>query len=57
MAGEEPSAADAAIYPFLATLQSAATKADTRAREIGPHPLREVYLSIGHWMALVETVP
>jgi glutathione S-transferase len=57
LVGERPSAADVAIYPFLATLHHATTKADTQAREIGLHPLGEVFPSMGRWMALVEALP
>jgi glutathione S-transferase len=34
-----PSAADVAIYPFLATLERATTKAETLAREKGLAPI------------------
>jgi glutathione S-transferase len=55
--GEAPSAADVAMYPFVATLERSTTKAETLAREIGLHPLREIYPSVGRWMSLVESVP
>jgi glutathione S-transferase len=55
--GETPSAADVAMYPFVATLERSTTKAETLAREIGLHPLREIYPSVGRWMRLVESVP
>ena len=57
LVGGAPSAADVAIYPFVVTLERATTKAVTLAREIGLHPLREVYPSVGRWMGLVEAVP
>jgi glutathione S-transferase len=57
LVGGQPSAADIAIYPFVATLQRATTKAEARAREIGLHPFAEVYPSIRRWMGLVEAVP
>jgi glutathione S-transferase len=57
LVGGAPSAADVALYPFVATLQRATTKAETLAREIGLHPLGEVYPSIRRWMGLVEAVP
>jgi len=57
LVGGAPSAADVTIYPFVATLQRATTKADTVGREIGLHPLREVYPSVGRWMGLVEAMP
>jgi glutathione S-transferase len=49
-----PSAADVAIYPFLATLERATTKAKTLAREKGLHPFCEIYPDVGRWMRLVE---
>jgi glutathione S-transferase len=57
LAGGRPSAADVAIYPFIATLDRATTKAGTQAREIGLHPLGEVFPNIRRWMRLVEAVP
>jgi glutathione S-transferase len=38
-------------------LERSTTKAETLAREIGLHPLREIYPSVGRWMSLVESVP
>jgi len=55
--GEAASAADIAMYPFVATLERSTTKAETLAREIRLHPLREIYPSVGRWMSLVEFVP
>lgn len=55
--GEEPSAADVAIYPFVATFQRATTKAEALALELGLHPLGEIYPSVRRWMGLVEAVP
>jgi glutathione S-transferase len=49
--------ADVAMYPFVATLERSTTKAETLAREIGLHPLREIYPSVGRWMRLFESVP
>ena len=57
LAGAGPSAADVAVYPFLATLQRAMTKAEAQARELGLHPLDEAYPNVGRWMERVETVP
>jgi glutathione S-transferase len=57
LVGEEPSAADVAIYPFVATFQRATTKAEALALELGLHPLGEVYPSVRRWMGLVEAVP
>ncbi len=56
-AGGQPSAADVAIYPFIATLGRATTKAEAQARDIGLHPLGEVFPNIRRWMGLVEAVP
>jgi len=57
LTGGAPSAADVAIYPFVATLQRATTRAEALAQEIGLHPLSELYPNIRRWMALVEAVP
>jgi glutathione S-transferase len=57
LVGGRPSAADVAVYPFLATLQRAMTKADAPAREIGLYPLDVVYPDVRRWMGLVEAVP
>lgn len=57
LVGGAPSAADVAIYPFVATCQRATMKAEARAREIGLYPLPELYPSVRRWMALVEAVP
>ena len=57
LVGEEPSAADVAIYPFVATFQRATTKAEALALDLGLHPLGEVYPSVRRWMGLVEAVP
>jgi glutathione S-transferase len=54
LVGGQPSAADVAIYPFLALLRRAAAKSETRSREIGLNPLGE---GIRHWMGLVEALP
>ena len=57
LAGAGPSAADVAVFPFLATLQRAMTKAEAQARAIGLLPLDEAYPNVGRWMERVETVP
>ncbi len=57
LVGGKPSAADIAIYPFLATLRRATTKAEARAREVGLFPIGEVCSAIHRWMALVEGLP
>lgn len=57
LVGEGPSAADVAIYPFVATLHRATTKAEAHAREIGLHPLGEVFPSVRRWMELIEAIP
>jgi glutathione S-transferase len=57
LVGGRPSAADVAVYPFLATLQRAMTKAEAQAREIGLYPLDVVYPDVRRWMGLVEAVP
>jgi len=56
LVGATPSAADVAIYPFLATLERATTKAETLARATGLHPFRETYPGVGRWMELVEAL-
>src|SRR5581483_9345357 len=57
LVGGRPSAADVAIYPFVATFNRATTKAETQAREIGLHPFGDVFPSIRRWMGLVEAMP
>jgi glutathione S-transferase len=51
------SAADVAIYPFVATFDRATLKAEAQAREIGLHPLSEVFPGIRGWMKRVEAMP
>lgn len=57
LVGAQISAADVAVYPFLATLRRALTKAEAPAREIGLHPLDVAYPNVRRWMERVETVP
>lgn len=57
LVGGRPSAADVAIYPFIATLHRATTKAEPQAREIGLHPLGEVFPGVRRWMGLIEAIP
>lgn len=57
LVGGRLSAADVAVYPFVATLLRATTKAEAQAREIGLHPLSEAFPSVRRWMALVEALP
>lgn len=56
LVGGRPSAADVAVYPFLATLQRAMAKAEAQARDIGLYPLDEMHPSVRRWMGLVEAV-
>lgn len=56
LVGVTPSAADVAIYPFLATFERATKRAETVARETGLHPFREAYPGVGRWMGLVEAL-
>lgn len=56
LVGGRPSAADVAVYPFLATLQRAMAKAEAQARDIGLYPLEEVHPNVRRWMGLVEAV-
>jgi glutathione S-transferase len=56
LVGGAPSAADVAIYPFLATLERATTRAEALARETGLHPFRQASPGVGRWMALVEAL-
>ncbi len=55
--GAEPSAADVAIYPFVATFQRATTKAGELSLEVGLHPLGEICPRVRRWMGLVEALP
>jgi glutathione S-transferase len=57
LVGEDPSAADVAIYPFVATFQRATTKAEALAFKLGLHPLGEIYPNVRRWMGLVEALP
>lgn len=57
LVGGGPSVADVASYPFFAVLQRAMTKAEAQAREIGLHPLGNVFPSVQRWMGLVEAMP
>jgi glutathione S-transferase len=57
LVGRRPSAADVAIYPFVALLQRATTKAEAQAGEIGLRTLGEVFPNVRRWMALVEALP
>jgi glutathione S-transferase len=57
LVGGRPSAADVAIYPFLALLRRATTKGETRSRELGLHPVGELYPGIRDWMGLLEALP
>src|SRR5579871_3463432 len=54
LVGEEPSAADVAIYPFVATLRRATIKAQAMASKLELH---ELYPSIRGWMHRVEALP
>jgi glutathione S-transferase len=56
LVGATPSAADVAIYPFVAILERATTKAEALAQETGLHPFREAYPGVGRWMELVEAL-
>jgi len=57
LAAERASAADIAIYPFIALLQRATMKAETAARALGLHPLEEVFPNVQRWTGLIETIP
>jgi len=57
LVGRTPSAAEVAIYPFVAILERATTKAEALARETGLRPFREAYPGVGRWMGLVEALP
>ncbi len=57
LVGGRPSAADVAIYPFVATLRHAATKAQAQARAIGLHSLGQVFPGVHRWMGLIEAMP
>ena len=57
LAGARASAADVAVYPFLATLERASTKAESLAREHGLAPLRTLHPNIRRWMDRVEALP
>ena len=57
LVGTQPSAADVAIYPFLATLQRAMTKAEEPARELGLFSFDVAYPDVHRWQGLVEAVP
>jgi glutathione S-transferase len=55
--GTRPSAADVAVYPFLATLRRATTRAETVARDLGLDPLDAVFPNVRRWMGRVEALP
>lgn len=57
LVGEGPSAADVAIYPFVATFTRATPKAEAMASKLELHPLDELYPSIRRWMDRVEALP
>jgi len=57
LVGAGVSAADVAVYPFLATLQRALTKAEALARDFGLQRLSAVYPNVHRWMEHVEAMP
>jgi glutathione S-transferase len=57
LVGDAVSAADVVWFPTLRTYIRAAARNEARAREVGLHPLAEVYPHIAGWIARVEALP
>jgi glutathione S-transferase len=57
LAGEKPSAADAAIYPFVRFLVRAVSKAEGAAVEVGLAPVAMAYPRLHRWLGHVEALP
>jgi glutathione S-transferase len=57
LAGERPSAADAAVFPFVRFLVRVGSKAEQRAQELGFLPLSGSYPALQRWVARVEDLP
>lgn len=55
--GDAVSAADIVWFPTLRAYIRAAVRNEARAREVGLHPLAEVYPNITRWIARVEAIP
>ena len=57
LVGDTVTAADVVWFPTLRTYIRAAARNEGRAREVGLHPLSEVYPNIAKWIARVEAIP
>jgi glutathione S-transferase len=55
--GEQLTAADLVIYPFLKSLFRAAARPEAQSHELGLLPADRRYPSIAAWMAQVEALP
>jgi glutathione S-transferase len=57
LVGDAVTAADIVWFPTLRTYMRAAARNEPRAREVGLHPLAEVYPNIARWIARFEALP
>jgi glutathione S-transferase len=57
LVGDAITAADVVWFPTLRTYMRAAARNEARAREVGLHPLADVYPNIARWIARVEALP
>jgi glutathione S-transferase len=57
LAGDTVTAADVVWFPTLRAYIRAAARNEARAREVGLHPLADVYPNIARWIVRIEAQP